>query len=167
MVSCASRTDEDFMRRCLELAQTASDCGNIGVGAILVNTANGTIVAEAAEELPYSSNDVSAHAEILVIRRACEALDSKDLSSCTLFTTAEPCWMCSYAIREVNIHRVVYGTNSGVIGGVTSKHPLLILEGDGRAPSHWGDAPTVVQGVLADECLSVRDLSRARNQETK
>jgi tRNA(adenine34) deaminase len=153
-------SDEECMQKCLKLAQTASELGNIGVAAMIVDdSCDGKIIAEAGEELPRSSNDVTAHAEILAIRRACNEIQSKDLSAFELYTTAEPCWMCSYAIREAKLKRVVYGTPSEIIGGATSQHALLVLTGD-EAPKHWAGPPTVVAGVLANECSRIREMSR-------
>ena len=139
---------ETYMRRCLELAKIALMAGNIAVGAIIVR--DDVIIAEASEELP-NGLDVTAHAEILAVKGACIALESKDLSDCTLYTTAEPCWMCSYTIRDTRIKRVVYGTKTMDVGGLSTEYPLLSASND-----VWDNPPEIIAGVLADECVAIR-----------
>ncbi len=90
-------THEAYMRRCLELAQAAKARGDVPVGSLLVK--DNVILAEAGERLP-ASLDIAGHAELLAIREACAVLNTLDLSECALYTTAEPCWMCSYLIRD-------------------------------------------------------------------
>ena len=136
------------MRRCLELAEIALIAGNIAVGAVVA--CDGVIIAEASEELP-NGLDVTAHAEILAVKRACIALNSTDLTDCTLYTTAEPCWMCSYTIRETGIQRVVYGTKTTDVGGLSTEYPLL-----SAAIEVWGNPPEIIGGILADECEAIR-----------
>jgi tRNA(adenine34) deaminase len=81
-------------------------------------------VAEAAEQV-RQDRDIAGHAELIAIRLACGAIDSLDLSACTLYTNVEPCWMCSYAIREARIATVVIGAPIDDIGGATSRFPIL------------------------------------------
>lgn len=137
------------MRRCLELAVKAGDVGNTAVGSLVAR--DGKIIAEAGEGVPKSL-DVTAHAEILAVRAACEALSTTDLSDCTLYSTAEPCWMCAYAIRETRIKTVIFGTPTLDVGAVSTGYPLLT---DATIPG-WGNPPEVVAGVLADACEAVR-----------
>ena len=89
------------MRRCLELAPVAGAGGEPPVAALI--SRRGTIVAEAAEAV-RTKGDITAHAEVEVIRSACAELGTLDLSGLELVTTTEPCLMCSYAIREAR-HR--------------------------------------------------------------
>lgn len=110
----------------------------------------GEVIAEAEEEVP-AGLDPTAHAEVLAIRRACQALGTLDLSNTTLYTTAEPCWLCSYAVRQTNLARVVYCRTSPSVGGVTSTYPILLTTG---VPS-WGKPPEVLGGVLEEACIAV------------
>ena len=89
-------TDEAFMRRCLDLAQGARQRGDAPVGALIVR--DGQVIAEAGERVD-SALDIAGHAEIVAIRLACQVLGSLDLTGCILYTNAEPCVMCGYAIR--------------------------------------------------------------------
>jgi tRNA(adenine34) deaminase len=95
---------ETYMHQCIALAEQAKALGNIPVGSLVV--LDGNIIAEAYEVLPNSLN-ITGHAEILAVQRACDARGTTDLSACTLYSTAEPCWMCSYTIRETKIPLVV------------------------------------------------------------
>ena len=69
-----------------------------------------------------------------------------------LYTTAEPCFMCGYAIRQLRIGLVVYGKETPVIGAVTSIHPILT----DPALDGWRPAPAVIGGVLLEECERLR-----------
>lgn len=133
------------MRRCLELARTAKAIGNTPVGSLI--TIDGEIVAE-AEELTPNGPDRFAHSEIEVVRRASIRLGRKQFPEATLYTTAEPCFLCSYAIREARIERLVIGRSTPHVGGGTSCYPILM------APDVeiWGPPPNVVWGVLEDDC---------------
>ena len=114
--------DKWVIERILRLADQARSRGDSAVGCVIAR--DGVIIAEAFEQV-NSTKDAAGHAEILAIRLACKALDSLDLTRCALFTNVEPCWMCSYAIRDTGISEVVIGTVVADIGGVTSRYPIL------------------------------------------
>lgn len=139
------------MRRCLELAQAAKTRGDVPVGSLIVK--ENVILAEAGERMP-ASLDIAGHAELLAIRQACTVLNTLDLSACTLYTTAEPCWMCSYLIRDAQIPLVVIGTPTLSVGGLSSNYPIL------RDPTltHWASPPQIIPDVLLAECRAVRAL---------
>lgn len=136
------------MRRCLELAVNARRRGNTPVGALIV--VKGEVIAEAEEEVPAGLNP-TGHAEVLAIRRACQTLSTTDLRGGTLYTTAEPCWGCSYVIRQTRLARVVYGRTSPPVGGATSFYPVLLT----TDVPWWGEPPEVVGGVLEEACREV------------
>lgn len=137
------------MERCLELAQVARDQGNTPVGSLVLK--ENQIIAEASEELPVSF-DIAGHSEIIALRRACYALNSHDLSGCTLYTTAEPCLMCSYAIRETHIRQVVIGAPTPDIGGVSSIYPIL----RDTTITSWSSPPIIIEGILLGKCLALQ-----------
>jgi guanine deaminase len=88
--------DEKFMRRAIELAQNGIDSNAGGpFGAVVVK--DGEIIAEGNNQVT-STNDPTAHAEVVAIRRACEKLNSFQLDGCVLYTSCEPCPMCLGAI---------------------------------------------------------------------
>lgn len=138
-------THEHFMLRCIELGKTAKAHGESPVGAVVVQ--NGTIIAEGMEA-GRAHKDITFHAEIEAIRKAIQVLDTQDLSDCTLYTTHEPCIMCSYMIRHTKIPLVVAGLATQVLGGASSAYPLLT---DHAIPG-WGTAPQFISGVQAAAC---------------
>lgn len=131
------------MRRALAVAGLAAESGDVPVGAV--------VLSAAGEELAVGGNerqldaDVSAHAEIVALRRAAGVLgDGWRLPGCTLVVTLEPCAMCAGAIVASRIERLVFGAFDPKAGAVTS---LWDLVRDPRL-NHRVD---VVSGVLADE----------------
>ena len=142
-------THEEFMRRCIQLARHAKEQGNTAVGSVVV--LGGKIVGEGVEQLP-AGNILTGHAELLACQQAIETLKVRSLERAILYTTAEPCFMCSYVIRQCRIAQVVYGTETPMIGGITSSFPILTANG----LHSWQPAPQVIGGVLAEECLRVR-----------
>jgi tRNA(adenine34) deaminase len=137
------------MRRCLELAAVARGRGDTPVGSVVV--LDGAIVGEAAETLPTGPS-VTGHAEILACQDALDRARRGDLAGAVLYTTAEPCVMCSFVIRRLRVALVVYGVETPLIGGVTSAHPILT----DPALDPWRPAPLVVGGVLRDDCERLR-----------
>lgn len=140
-----------FMRRCIALAELARQTGDFPVGALIVRE---SLVISEATEAVRANFDITAHAETLAIRHACSILRSIDLSGCILYTTAEPCWMCSYAVRQTRIRQLVVGTTVPYVGGISSKYPLLT---DSEI-SCWPPAPNVLFGILGEECERLRRL---------
>src|SRR5262245_14845424 len=115
--------DVQAMERCVELAAEAARRGDHPFGALIMR--DGAIVAEGAN-LVITDLDPTAHGEVMAIRRACQTLGTQDLAGCTLYTSAEPCWICSTAIRVTGISRVVFGVRSGTdTGGYSSRYPIL------------------------------------------
>ncbi len=149
MGSSASSLDERLMRRCIELARQAKRAGNTAVGSLIAIDAR--IVVEAEEETP-GGPDRFAHAELIAVRRATERLGRKTFPEAVLYTTAEPCLLCSFAIREARIERIVIGTSVPHIGGATSPYPIL----SAADVPPWGAPPTIVWGVLQKECEALR-----------
>lgn len=134
-----------YMQHCLVLARKAKADGKPGVGSILVR--NDAVIGEGVEgspELPA----VLAHAEILAITEGVSRIQSKDLSDCTLYTTVEPCVMCSYVIRSTGIKHVVIGTSTSGVGGVTSRYAILAA----RDIEKWKSPPIITTGILEREC---------------
>jgi tRNA(adenine34) deaminase len=137
--------DEIFMRRCLELAAVAKLRGKTAVGSIVIR--GNKIIAEGVEssgEYP----DLVAHAEIVALIKAVDISGTRDLSDCVMYTTVEPCFMCSFLIRETKIGEVIYGVSAGQIGGSNPEMPLLTTDKIGR----WTGAVKVKGGVLEGEC---------------
>ncbi|MEX6689410.1 nucleoside deaminase [Danxiaibacter flavus] len=138
-------THEAYMFKCIELALRAKAQGESPVGSIIVQ---GTEIIGQGIESNKMHNDVTFHAEIEAIRRATENLKSQDLSSCIMYTTHEPCIMCSYVIRQTKIKAVVIGLTNKEVGGLSSKYALLA----DSSIAKWDKSPTIITGILEEEC---------------
>lgn len=139
---------EKYMRRCLELAAEAKAHGKTPVGSVLVKDEK--IVGEGiegTEKLPAAL----AHAEVAAILEAISYLNSSDLSPCVLYTTVEPCFMCSYLIRQTKIHKVVFGIKTPGVGGASSDYPIL----SAKDIAKWPFTPLIIGGILEKECLAL------------
>ena len=101
-----SENDATFMRRAIALARTGMDGGQGGpFGCVVVK--DGSIIGEGSNQVT-STNDPSAHAEIVAIRAACRALKDFQLTGCEIYTTCEPCPMCMGAIYWARPSKVYY-----------------------------------------------------------
>jgi len=112
-----------FMPRALELARAAAEAGEVPIGAVVVK--NGEVIAE-AHNSPRADHDPTAHAEILAIRRAAEALQDERLTGCDLWVTLEPCAMCAGAIAHARIARLYYAASDHKGGAV--EHGARVFE---------------------------------------
>jgi len=131
-------TEKQIIEECKRLAASAREKGNSSVGCVIVR--NGEIIT-AAEETNNTDHDVTAHAEINALRITARKLGTRDLSGFTLYTTHEPCVMCSYAIRFYRISALVYLNTSQYLGGVSSAFSVLTTD---EVPPHWAAPPVVV-----------------------
>ena len=131
------------MRRCLALADEAESEGEVPVGALVVR--EGVVVGEGFNH-PLASHDPTAHAEIVALRAAAEALGTARLDECDLYVTMEPCAMCAGALVVARIRRLVFGTRDIRFGAVRSKFQIA----DSELLNHRVE---VVEGVLAADCV--------------
>jgi len=113
---------EYFMKQALSEAKKAFEEDEIPVGAVIV--ANNLIIARAYNRTE-SLNDVTAHAEMLVITAASEYLGSKFLNECILYVTLEPCAMCAGALYWARLGKIVYGAADPKKGYRTYSSQLL------------------------------------------
>ena len=135
------------MRLALGVAADAAVRGEVPVGAVVLDR-SGAVLASGGNEREMTG-DVAAHAEIVAMRRAAEALGQGwRLPGCTLVVTLEPCVMCAGAIVAARLERVVYGAFDPKAGAVSSLRDVV------RDP-RLNHRVEVVSGVLADECASV------------
>ena len=142
--------EEMFMQKCIELALIAKKRGDSPGGALVVR--KGKIIAEGIEG-GKTFRDITCHSEIEAIRHATEFLQATDLSDCELYTTHEPCMMCSYVIRHHKINRVIFGLATGEIGGVSSELPVLL----DTSVRRWGSPPKLTAGVSENECQTLHE----------
>ena len=120
-------TDERFMRMALREAERGARESEVPVGAVLVQ--EGRVLAR-AHNRPIHLHDPSAHAEVLVLRRAARKLQNYRLEGCNLYVTIEPCAMCAGAIVQARLRRTVFGARdpkAGACGSVLEvlNHPQL------------------------------------------
>jgi tRNA(adenine34) deaminase len=144
------------MEKALELSYQAEKLGDIPIGAIVVDV-DGKIISEAHNERELTK-DPSAHAELLAIRRAAEAVGNWRLTGCTVVVTLEPCVMCSGALSLARVDRVVYGASdlrAGAMGSIYSIHEDTRL-----------NHKMIVQaGVLGERCREeLRNFFKAKRK---
>jgi len=134
--------DERMMRVALDAAGGCGASGDVPVGAVVARDERILAAAGTARE---RLGDPTAHAEILALRAASEAVGSWRLDGCTLFVTLEPCAMCAGAIVLARIDRVVFGAADPKAGFAGSLGNLLQDE-------RLNHRVEIVGGVLAEEC---------------
>ncbi len=156
-MSSSASTAEDlhFMQLALAQARQAAQAGEVPVGAVVVRA--GQVIATGRNS-PLENTDPTAHAEINALRAAAKALGNYRLDDCTLYVTLEPCAMCSGALLNARLQRVVFGATEPKTGAVASVVQLL----DNPQLNHqtqWQG------GVLAPACASVlQDFFEQRRQ---
>jgi len=133
---------EHFMKLAFEQAMAAMELDEVPVGAIIVR---GQRIIGAAHNLCQQLRDPTAHAEMIAITQAAEAIGDWRLEDCILYVTLEPCPMCAGAILQARVPMVVYGATDPKAGAVGSLFNLL---GDERL-NHQSE---VVTGVLGKQC---------------
>ncbi len=137
--------DSEFMKVALEEAQQAFSLGEVPVGAILVH--EGTIIARGHNQREWQQ-DPTAHAEMLVIQRAAEQLQSWRILDTTLYITLEPCLMCAGAMLQARIPRLVFGTLDPKAGACGS---LFTVHQDSRL-NHQID---IRHGIQEESCRNI------------
>ena len=116
-----SQQDLHFLRRSIEVARRSRVNGNHPFGAVLVDE-HGQVLLE-AENSVGTTGDVTGHAETNLVRQACTTFDRETLAKCTLYSSTEPCAMCSGAMHWGNIGRLVYGLSETGLLAMTGQHP--------------------------------------------
>jgi tRNA(adenine34) deaminase len=137
--------DGEFMRLALQEAEAALAEDEVPVGALIVQ--DGRVIASAHNQREQL-HDPTAHAEMIAITQAAEALGSWRLERSTMYVTLEPCPMCAGAIVLARLPRVVYGAADPKAGAVASLYQLL----DDSRLNHRAD---VVAGVMAEPCGAI------------
>ena len=132
--------DERFMREALAEARAAADEGEVPVGAVVV--ARGRVIAR-GHNMTERLADPTAHAEMIALTAATEALGGKYLTDCTLYVTLEPCPMCAAALCWAQLGRLVYGAPDPKRGYARF------------TPSLLHPKTQVVSGPFADDCLAL------------
>lgn len=148
------------MRQCIDQAQAASARAEVPVGALVVETRSGKVIARTGNA-PIGICDPTAHAEILALRDAAYKTNNYRLGGMTLYVTLEPCTMCAGAISNARIDRVVYGASDPKGGAV--ENGVRFFE----SPS-CHSRPDVLGGVLAEECGQIlKDFFKSRRKKRR
>ncbi len=132
--------DSRYMQAALDQAQRAMESGEVPIGAVVV--CRGRIVAT-GHNMTETLSDPTAHAEMIALTAACDAVGGKYLNDCTLYVTVEPCPMCAAALGWAQLGRLVYGA-------ADSKRGYSLFQ-----PSLLHPKTQVETGVLENECSSL------------
>lgn len=132
--------EEKFMKKALALAKKAYEQDEVPVGAVIVK--DGVVVASAYNKRE-SSQDATAHAEILAIKKACKKLNDFRLIGTELYVSLEPCVMCTGAILNARIDKVYFGA-SITNGSISSKELVERAELNHKTE--------MIGGFMKDEC---------------
>ena len=137
--------DIAFMQTALDIARLCVEHDDVPVGAVVV--INGEVIAT-GENRREIDRDPTAHAEVVALRRAAEAVGQWRLSDATVYVTLEPCVMCAGALLNARVARVVMGATDLKAGAVGSRYNLLT---DPRLMHE----PELTYDVLAEDCAHV------------
>ena len=139
-----NQTHEVYLKRCIALSEQAAAQGNHPFGALLVR--EGEVVMEAMNTV-NSEHDVTRHAELNLVSRAMQELGEDVLRECTLYTSTEPCAMCSGAIYWAGVPRVVYACSADRLGEIAGGSLVIPC----RDVFVRGIRPVEVSGPILEE----------------
>ena len=148
---------EVFMKLALKQAVLAYEAGEVPVGAVIVH--DGRVIG-AAHNQREQLRDPTAHAEMIAITQAAEAVGGWRLNNCALYVTLEPCPMCAGAIVNARIPIVVFGASDPKAGAV---HSIFRLLNDARLNHRC----QVVPAVMADDCAALLTQFFAERRDSK
>ena len=135
--------DEYYMSLAYQEALKAFDEGEVPIGAVIVK--DGKVIGRGYNRIE-SLNDATAHAEVVAIGAASEALETWRLNECTMYVTLEPCLMCLGAMLQSRVDRIVYGASDNRMGAVET------FDYKDTAAESYHRFPETLGGVMAVEC---------------
>jgi len=158
-------TDEKFMKQAIRQAKKAYAIGEVPIGCVIVH--DGKVIGRGYNRRTIDRNTL-AHAEIQAIRKACKKMNDWRLEECTMYVTLEPCQMCSGAIVQSRMTRVVIGCMNPKAGCAGSILNLLQME-------EFNHQVEMETGVLEEECSQMmksffkelRDAKKAKKEAEK
>ena len=141
----ASERDNFWMRRAIQLAETAARQGEVPVGALVV--LNDQVIGEGFNQ-SITLPDPTAHAEVVALRAAAQTVGNYRLLGARLYVTLEPCMMCAGAMVHARVQQLIYGATDPKAGAVSTKFSMFDLPFLNHRVAHEG-------GVLAEVCGSM------------
>jgi tRNA(adenine34) deaminase len=149
--------DTKYMEEALKLAERAAATGEVPVGAVIVH--KGRVIGRAHNQVE-TLRDATAHAEMIAITQASEALENWRLSGAEIYVTMEPCPMCAGALVLSRAARIVYGADDPIAGGCGSVFDIV-------AEKRMNHHIPVVKGVLGDRCSALlKSFFRSRRSKS-
>jgi len=157
-VNPADALEEKLMAEALRLAARAAEAGEVPVGAVIVH--GGQVIARAHNQVEML-HDATAHAEMIAVTQAAEALQNWRLEGAEIYVTLEPCPMCAGALVNSRVSRIVYGADDPIAGACGSVFNIVNEKRlNHRIP--------VVKGVLGERCSEIlKSFFRSRRQAPK
>lgn len=156
-VSEQTELDQRYMRMAIDQAFLAEEKGDVPIGAVI--TYQGRIVAKAHNQRQLL-NDPTAHAEMIALTQAAEAIGNWRLHGCTIYVTLEPCSMCAGALVLARIDRLVFGTDDPKAGACGSLYNIV-------QDSRLNHRVEINAGVLAEDCKAQLQAFFQRRREEK
>ncbi len=111
-----------YLRMAFEIARQAGEAGEHPFGCLLVGP-NGDVIIEQGNAFRAEGGDMTAHAERMIATQASKSFSPDFLATCTLYTSAEPCAMCSGALYWAGVGRIVFGQSERSLKDATGSHP--------------------------------------------
>jgi guanine deaminase len=148
--------DEKYMRMAIEKAKEGLKLGQTPFAATIVR---GDQVIACDHNVVWLTTDVTAHAEVTAIRRACGKLSTVDLSGCVIYSTTEPCPMCFTACHWARLDRIVYGAD---IAGAKAAGFSELTVSNAQLKREGGSPIEIVPGFLREEAVELFRLFAAQ-----
>jgi tRNA(adenine34) deaminase len=137
--------DEDFMREALKEAEASREDGEVPVGAIVV--LGGSVISRGRNAM-IGTNDPTAHAEVVALRKAASAIGNYRLIGATMYSTIEPCAMCAGALVHARVERLLFGAKDPKAGAVETHFGICTAD-------FLNHQVSVEGGILEGECRRV------------
>src|SRR5262245_17645174 len=134
--------DEKWMKEALRLAERAAEAGEVPVGAVIVK--DGRVLGRSGNQVE-ALRDATAHAEMISITQAAEALENWRLEGATVYVTLEPCPMCAGAMVLSRVAKIVYGADDPIAGACGSVFNIV-------SEKRLNHRIPIVKGVLGEAC---------------
>ncbi len=148
-----------YMKAALSEAYKARAIREAPIGCVIVR--DGKILSRAYNKRE-TLQDVTLHAEMIALRKACKKLHSWRLEDCDLYVTLEPCYMCAGAIIQARVRHVYFGASDGKSGAVVSKNHLFDLDHNHRVLYSGGILEKDCSSLLSDFFRELREEKKAR-----